>query len=119
MARRERPPGLPPMREDELLSQVLHWMGLCGWRRVHFRPARTKGGWRAPVQGDGVGWPDVVAVHEAQRRLLAAELKRAGEKPTAEQYAWLRAFAAIGAEIYVWDTGDDWDEIARILREGP
>lgn len=65
------------------------------------------------MQADGAAFPDLVLVRD---RIIAAELKRsAREKPTDEQQAWLDAFAAAGAESYVWRP-DDLDELPRILR---
>ena len=39
--------------EEEFTNQVLQFRMMCGWRRAHFRPAKTERGWRTPVSGDG------------------------------------------------------------------
>jgi hypothetical protein len=100
------------MSEAELLSQVTELAELYGWQWVHFRPARTKHGWRTPVQGPlGEGWPDLVLTKPG--RILAAELKRAGGAEP-EQAAVLVALREAGAEIRVW-TPADWDDIVATL----
>lgn len=100
-------------------AQVLHLAALHGWRRAHFRPARVKDRrtgketWRTPVQGDGVGFPDLILLRGD--RLIAAELKSdTADDPPAEQVAWLEAFGAAGAETYVWRPAD-LEEVARLL----
>lgn len=60
------------------------------------------------------GFPDLAAIrHE---RLIAAELKRVGNVPTAAQAAWLAAFAGVRTvETYVW-TPEDMPTILEVLR---
>ena len=57
------------------------------------------------------GFSDLVLVRE---RVIFAEVKRAGQRPRADQSMWLGELARTGAEVYLW-TLDDIDEIARIL----
>ena len=72
-----------------------------------------RGRWLTPVQGD-VGFPDLVLAR--QGRLIFAELKREGRKPTPPQQGWLEVLATCaGVEVYLW-TPADWGEIVRILR---
>jgi VRR-NUC domain len=104
-----------PVTEAAFTGQVLTLARLLGWRRAHFRPARTAGGWRTPVQGDGAGFPDLLLIQASAGRLLVAELKAARGRLTAEQAAWLRAFEAAGVPAYVWRPAD-WPEIERVLR---
>ncbi len=93
-------------------AQVLQLAALNGWKRAHFRPARVRDprtgedAWRTPVQGDGVGFPDLLLVRGA--RLIAAELKTNEAPPEIPiaQAEWLRAFEAAGAEIYAWRPRD-------------
>jgi hypothetical protein len=98
--------------EDEFTDQVLAFAKLHGWLRAHFRPAMTSRGWRTAVQGDGVGWPDLVLVRGGV--MIAAELKVGDNKPTADQEKWLAAFRECGATAFVWTPGD-WAEIERVL----
>ena len=88
------------MSEDDLLSAVLDLCKVRHWRTLHIRPLRTVHGWRTAVQGDGVGFPDIIAIRGS--RMIAAELKSDKGKTTAEQDAWLEAFRLYGAEAYTW-----------------
>lgn len=93
--------------QDSFIPYVQH----RGWRVIHIRPARSDKGWRTPVQGNGKGFPDNLLLRGD--RSLVAELKRVGEKPDADQKAWLAAFEAAGWEVYVW-TPADWAEIEAV-----
>ena len=85
--------------------------------RVHAtRPARTKKGWRTPIQGDK-GFPDLVPVHPEQKRLIFAEVKRDGDKRTPAQEDWYCWLFQTKAEVYIWRPGD-WETIVDILGEG-
>ena len=109
---------LPKISEAEFQRQVLQLARYCGWRRAHFRVARTAKGWRTAVEGDGAGFPDLILIHAQRGRLIVAELKRDGEAPTAEQQAWLMAWAEVGAETFVWRPAD-WPAIQQILMGAP
>jgi hypothetical protein len=98
--------------EAEFTRQVLGLAKVHGWRRAHFRPARTAKGWRTAVQGDGVGFPDLVLLRGDT--LVVAELKCGNNVLTSDQQTWLRAFKDAGAEIYVW-WPEDWAAIAEVL----
>jgi hypothetical protein len=68
--RRKRGPG----PEELFARQFLKLAGTLGWAWSHFRPGRTKHGWRTPVSGPlGAGWPDYVLVR--RERIVFAELK--------------------------------------------
>lgn len=99
--------------ERLLQDAVIDCARTLGWRVAHFRPALTKHGWRTPVQADGKGYPDLTLVRE---RIIFAELKRQGEKPSVEQQQWLDALRAAGCEVYLW-TPADWLEgaVERVL----
>ena len=76
------------MSERQLQTHVLEYARQRGWRSVHFRTARTKTGWTTAVEGDGVGFPDMVLVRAG--RLVFAELKsQKAPAPKDEQLAWL------------------------------
>ena len=100
------------LTEKEFLSQVLEYAKLMGWLRLHIRPGRTKGGWRTPVQGDGVGFPDCLFLR--RNRLVVAELKMPKGILTDAQEEWLRRFDDVGAETYVW-WPSSWPEVERVL----
>lgn len=102
--------------EAEFQDAVVATARLLGWTVAHFRPAWTKKGYRTPVTADGVGWPDLVMIRGGT--LLAVECKAKGRKPTAEQVAWLEAFAEVpGCRACVWTTRDPWNEIEQALRD--
>lgn len=106
----------PKMSEDQLLKLVLDYARLRKWRAAHFRPALMRSGrWATPVQGDAVGFPDLILV--GYGRIIAAELKSEKGHLTVQQSGWLDAFRYCGAEVYVWKPAD-WDDIQRILDPG-
>jgi hypothetical protein len=104
--------ALRTVTEAEFLGQVIELAHLLGWRVAHFRPAFTSRGWRTPVQGDGVGFPDLVLV--GRGRIIAAELKRETGTASPDQLAWLAAFADAGVPTFVWRPRD-LDAIAAEL----
>lgn len=94
------------MTEAELQASVLEIAQLLEWMRAHFRAARTSRGWRTPVEGDGKGFPDLVLLR--RERMIVAELKGDGGKPSPEQLLWLAAFDMVpGIEVYLWSP-DEW-----------
>lgn len=101
-------PSRTSVTELQFTAQVIQFARLHRWRTMHVRPGRTSTGWRTPVQGDGVGWPDLVAIRGTC--VLVAELKIGKRKPTEAQREWLAAWATAGAEVHVW-TPDDWGSI--------
>jgi len=100
--------------EDDLLTAILELAKLYRWRSYHARPALTAKGYRTAVQGDGVGFPDLLLVRSP--RLIVAELKSqdAPAELPLSQRAWLAAFHEI-AERHVWRPSD-LPEIAGILQ---
>lgn len=96
------------MSEAELQKAVIELAHRFGWRAVHFRPGKTKrGNWITAVQGDGVGWPDLILVRE---RVVFAELKAEKGKLDDAQKQWLAALEVAGAEVWVlrpehWHSG--------------
>jgi len=101
------------LTEKVLQDNILEVAKLFRWRRAHFRPARTKHGWRTPVQADGKGFPDLILVKPP--RLIIAEVKRQDTYPNEYQREWLEDFAGLGCvEVYTWKP-QDWDDIVSIL----
>jgi hypothetical protein len=103
-------------RERDLMEQIIElaerWLG---WRALHIRPARTQHGWRTPVQGTlGKGWPDLLLVHPAKARTIAAELKGPKGQVTPEQMEVLETLLRAGWETYIWRPAD-WDDIVEAL----
>ena len=107
-------PRLPKITEDEFMRQVLELAKLRGWRTAHFRPARTKTGWRTAVSGDGKGFPDLILLRG--NRMIVAELKVGNNTATPEQEAWIDAFAEVpGVLAFIWHP-EDWPEIETVLK---
>lgn len=111
---------------------VLDYAALTGWRRAHFRAARTERGYRTPVEADGAGFPDLVLVRQPE--LLFVELKAERGRLSPDQSAWLADLQACAdsaapwlrredsphggnprLEVYVWRPSD-WPEVERRLR---
>jgi hypothetical protein len=109
-------PPLPGVSEAEFLRQILTLARLHGWLVAHFRPAHTRTGWRTAVQGDGIGFPDVVMVRG--RRLAVVEVKSQKGTLTASQERWLAKFEDAGARAFIWRPSD-WAEIEAFLRGTP
>lgn len=106
------------LTEAEFTRMVLKLARLRGWRTAHFRPAMRKdGSYRTAVQGDGVGFPDLLLVRG--NVMLAAELKVGKNRTTPEQDEWLEAFDLVrGCYAMQWRP-TDWPEIERVLEYGP
>jgi VRR-NUC domain len=105
------------MSEAAWTAHVIALARWQGWRVFHARPARTVKGWRTPVQGDGVGFPDLVMVRE-DGRLLFAELKAEKGKSSPAQEDWGRALRNAGMEYYLWRPRDR-ERVRAILQERP
>lgn len=103
--------------EEAFLQMVLDLAKIRGWRRAHFRPARTAKGYRTAVGGDGKGFPDLLLVRPSTQSKLVAELKVLPNKCTPEQKEWLADCEAVGIPAYTW-TPADWTEIERVLEHG-
>lgn len=119
----------PRLTESGFMRQVVELATMFGWHTAHFRPAQTSKGWRTPVQGDlGAGFPDLVMARTSDSRLIFAELKRDGAKPTEDQERVLTILSAVAGgihrvsdapmqrvEVFVWRPAD-FDRIAELLR---
>ena len=92
------------MTEDDLLRAVLDLLKVYQFRTFHARAAWTAHGWRTAVQGDGCGFPDILAV--GRGRVLAIELKSQVGQPTLDQRAWLGAMRENGAESFLFRPSD-------------
>ena len=102
------------MTERDFQRAVVELARITGWRVHHTRPALTRAGeWRTPIQGDA-GFPDLVLCRPP--RVIFAELKRNGARPTPQQQGWLDALSACtGVECYLW-TPADWERVVETLR---
>lgn len=102
------------MTERELQDAVVTMARAFGWTVAHFRPARTKDGWRTPVGYDGQGFPDLVMVRDD--RLMFVELKSARGKLSEPQKRWGELLGGAGADwrlwsLHEWNTG----QVERVL----
>lgn len=100
------------MLESEWQKTVIELAHTFHWLVAHFLPAETTRGWRTPAGADGAGFPDLVLVRE---RVIWAELKQIGKKPSERQQMWLDALEKAGQEVYVWRESD-YDDVVAILR---
>jgi len=93
---------LPEPSEKAMMDTIVAAARITGWRCAHFRPARDRHGrWHTPVQGDGVGFPDLVLAHPARGLLWFVELKASRGRLTPEQGRWAVDLAAAGADTRV------------------
>jgi hypothetical protein len=77
---------MSPLTESQFQRQVTELAELYGWEWMHPRAGRTMDSWRTPMSGTmAQGWPDLVLVHPAQRRILFVELKTDMGKLTSHQ----------------------------------
>lgn len=102
-----------PISEEYFFDQVIDLAHILHWRVAHFRPARTKYGWRTAVSANGAGFPDCVFLRE---RVVYAELKSEKGQLTPEEYEWLTALAEASQEVYLWKPSD-FDEIQKVLEK--
>jgi len=102
--------------EADFVRTVLDAAAVLGWRRIHFRPARTQHGWRTPLQGD-VGFPDLVLARPGAP-LLLVEVKTDTGRLTPAQEAWLATLRqARGHQALVWRPAQ-WAQIVQLLQTG-
>ena len=99
--------------EQAFLDWILHEAKKAGWKRAHFRAARTKKGWVTPVSADGKGFPDVLLLKD--KRLVVVEAKSESGKLSPSQYDWLEKFGRAKAEVFCW-TPSDRETILEVLK---
>ena len=109
---------LAQVSEADLQAFVVRTARLLGYRVFHPRFSI----------GSDSGWPDLTLVSPEQQRVVFAELKREGRKPTRTrlvngrlrqgQDAWLATLAEAGQEVYWWMPSDRAD-LVEILQFGP
>lgn len=110
------------LTEAEWQRQVIQMARAFGWLVAHFRPGlNQRGRWMTAVAGDGVGFPDLVLVHEQTGDTIFAELKRDTGKLRPEQERWCRAIQAGGSSRFVVWRPRDFEAVRERLmrhREG-
>jgi hypothetical protein len=102
-ARQTTPPT--GITAEKALQEAVRRLALdTGWMYYHVRDSR-----KSPA-----GYPDVTLVRGD--RLLFAELKRPGKRPTEAQQQWLDALARVTqVSTFLW-TPDEWGAIEEALR---
>jgi len=80
------------------LADARGWVVACWWRSDHSPP----------------GFPDIVAVHIAQGRLIFIEAKTGKAELSEHQEQWRDVLLAVGMEWYVMRPGDE-RELVRVL----
>lgn len=81
------------MSETTLQNHILGEARDLGWAlRYHTYDSRKS----------AKGFPDLVIVHERQRRVIFSELKKETGRQSPEQEDWERALVAAGQEFYLW-----------------
>lgn len=105
----------PDVSERDFQRTVIEFLHVMGFRVAHFRPALTKHGWVTPVQADGAGFPDILAVRKGL--CLAVELKSAKGRLAPLQERWLRAWAEVpGCRAAVWRPAD-FPQVVKDVQE--
>lgn len=92
---RERRTKHREQREGVFQATILEAAKLYGWARYHTYDSRHS----------VAGYPDLELVrYDPYPRLIKAELKDTGRRPTVEQIEWLNLYAQVGApvEVYLW-----------------
>jgi hypothetical protein len=103
--------------ERELQKAGIELLHRFGYLVAHFRPAQVRQGrWVTPVDADGAGFPDVVAIKG--ERLLAIELKVGRNKPTDAQHLWLERFRAVPGCRSLIITEKNMDFLERVAKGG-
>lgn len=97
------------MTETQFAGAVMDLARLGGWKAVHFRPARTKDGWRTAMTGDQ-GFVDLVLARDGE--VLHVELKAEHGRLGKGQPEWA---AALGPTYRLWRPSD-MDQIREELR---
>ena len=97
------------MSEDELLLGLTDAMTIAGWTWTHSRRSD-----KAVLMGQP-GVPDVIAVSEHRRTLLAWELKDRKGQPTYDQVAWIRAMQAVRTVDARIIRPEDYDQALSVV----
>ena len=107
------------MKESEWQQQIIDLMHTYGWRVGHFRTVRVQRAddsvyYCTPVQADGVGFPDLIALRG--RQMLVVECKVGSNKVSPAQSEWLNAFTetSLTRVSYVWYP-KDFDDAVKVL----
>lgn len=95
------------MTEREFQDRIIELARTLGWLVFHAHDSRRQV--RPGVfvgDKDAAGYPDLTLVHPRRHRVVWAELKVGGNKPTRKQQEWLDALAEAGQEAHLWRPAD-------------
>jgi hypothetical protein len=99
------------MTHEELQNDVIELAHSLGWRVAGFHKAMCKDGtWMTPVLADSSGWPDLFLANEAQKRVIAIEIKTIKDTVKPAQQLWIARLVICGIPTYVvrpqdWHSG--------------
>lgn len=104
MRRIKKGEWLGKVTEKRFMASVIKFAKVNKWRFYHVFDSRRS----------VAGWPDLVLLRGD--RMVVAELKVGGKKPTAAQLEWLDAFQEVkgNVEVYLWRP-EDWPVIESVL----
>ena len=107
----------PPRKTEEadLQSEIVAHLQTLGYLAAHFRPAKTAQGWRTPVEGDGAGFPDIIAVHPTRGRCVVLELKSEEGRIKEKQLEWLRALMNVQGVTVMVVRPSNWKDLRSLL----
>lgn len=111
-----RPEILAAWTESTFTVEAIGLAHLYGWQLIHLRPAWAGNRMITAVQGDGEGFPDLLALH-LKLGGFAAELKVKGGVISQAQKRWLRYFEATGYVAGVYYPAD-WAALEERFRYG-
>lgn len=96
------------VKESEFKATVVEYAVLHGWL-VYSVPDSRK----VFPRVEAGGYPDLTMAR--CHRLVVAEVKREGKRPTQEQEEWLELLRGVpGVEVYVWEPSD-WERVQVIM----
>ncbi len=101
--------------EADLQTEIIEHLQTLGYLVAHFRPAKTAKGWRTPVEGDGEGFPDIIAVHPQAGRCVVLELKSSSGRVSDAQLEWLRAFQGVSSTTVTVVRPESWSDLRALL----
>ena len=89
--------------EDEHQGRIVDLLNTLGFIVFHPRKAQVKDSWATAVKYQGVGFPDLVAVHPEKGIVLVIEVKAEAGRMSDDQAMWAAAWTqADEANQNVW-----------------
>jgi hypothetical protein len=102
--------------EGELQDEVIQALQVRGYHVAHFRSVQTPQGWQTPVQADGGGFPDLIAVRtNPAPHLLVIELKSEAGTLSDDQKIWLQMFSRVPGVQVMLLRPSSWRDVEKWL----